>query len=267
MAHDRFEDTDAARPRARRGSCVRPSCCSRAGRPRPSWRRSSRARPLCCASASARPSATGRVLGVEQARQRRGTRRVLNERYAAEHPAVVAPSLAHALCHHGDAASSDEEATLHGVLAAVHTWLLAGNPALGELRSELARRQASLTITLLNARAARLHAGIDPLPRRSRHHPRRQPGVAVPGPVEHPVHTHGARRTATCSCPVRCATAWPGWPPGPRRRCRTATTTRSALWLTEHLGRGVWFGDVVRAVAGLALGLHGADPRLAAQSA
>ena len=81
-----------------------------------------------------------------------------DERYASEHPGVVAPSLAHAICHHdaaegaGSVASNAEEATLHGVLAGVHAWLLSREPALADLGTELSRRQASLTITLLNAR-------------------------------------------------------------------------------------------------------------------
>ena len=99
----------------------------------------------------------GRVLGDGAEGPRPGVR-VLNERYASEHPGVVAPSLAHAICHHdaaegaGSVASNAEEATLHGVLAGVHAWLLSREPALADLGTELSRRQASLTITLLNAR-------------------------------------------------------------------------------------------------------------------
>ena len=104
----------------------------------------------------------GRVVGGPAADARAGVR-WLNERYAAEHPAVVAPSLAHAICHHDTAhagrwaaptACNAEEATLHGVLAAVHAWLVGSAPELADLGSELSRRQASLTITLLNARSA-----------------------------------------------------------------------------------------------------------------
>ena len=99
---------------------------------------------------------------------------MLNERYCAEHPIVVAASLAHALFHHGNwldpqapggrsgtddasspppMASNAEEATLHGVVAAIHAWLIAMNPDVGDPTTELARRQNSLAITLLNARS------------------------------------------------------------------------------------------------------------------
>ena len=207
----------------------------------------------------------GRVLGVER-HDSDAARRVLNERYASEHPAVVAPSLAHALCHHGDAASSDEEATLHGVLAAVHTWLLAGNPALGELRSELARRQASLTITLLNARAPGSTLASIRCPDGPGTIPDGNPALQCPDLWSIPFNS---RSPQECDLfvprPVRDSLARLAAgtaPPVPDRYDDSL-----GLWLTEHLGRGVWFGDVVRAVAGLALGLHGADPRLAAQSA
>ncbi|MGI9577859.1 MAG: hypothetical protein ACR2OH_06650 [Microthrixaceae bacterium] len=96
----------------------------------------------------------GRVLGDPETGPEAGVR-WLNERYALEHPAVVAPSIAHAICHHEgeSSASNAEEATLHGVLAAVHAWLLSQDPSLADLGTELSRRQASLTITLLNARS------------------------------------------------------------------------------------------------------------------
>ncbi|MCP4436109.1 MAG: hypothetical protein GY812_11550 [Actinomycetia bacterium] len=102
-------------------------------------------------------SSPGRVIGDAAQGPRPGSR-YLNARYAAEHPAVVAPSLAHAICHHdgeaaGQRASNAEEVTLHGILASVHASLLASNPALADLGTELSRRQASLTITLLNARS------------------------------------------------------------------------------------------------------------------
>lgn len=196
---------------------------------------------------------TGRVVGTEVG-ERDPARRVLDERYRAEHPAVVAPSLAHALCHHGDAASNAEEATLHGLLAAVHTWLLATDPMLGDLGTELARRQASLTISLLNARApGSIRASIrcpdgpgtipggNPdlqgpdlwsIPFTSR--PPEQCDLFVPTPVRDSL--------------ARLAAGTAPWVPD-------RYDERLGHWLAEHLGRGAWFGPAVRARAGVALGL------------
>jgi hypothetical protein len=77
---------------------------------------------------------------------------VVNERYHAEHFALVTPSLAHALLHNPTGAGQFEEAFLHALLAMVHLQLLAAFPELGEQRTELARRQHSLAITLFNSR-------------------------------------------------------------------------------------------------------------------
>lgn len=197
----------------------------------------------------------GRVVGQERD-DPDPARRVLDERYRAEHPAVVAPSLAHALCHHGPLAGNAEEATLHGLLAAVHTWLLATTPTLGALRSELARRQASLTITLLNARAP----GSPRASIRCPEGPGAIPGgnPALQGPdlwsipftdrpleqcdlhVPEPVRRSIARLAASSAPPV-------------------PSTYDDGLgtWLTEHMGDGPWFGPLVRASAGSALGLFG----------
>jgi hypothetical protein len=79
--------------------------------------------------------------------------RVLNERYAAEHPALVAPSLAHALLWRGGAPDQVEEVVLHAVLAIVHLQLVAIAPHLAHLGTELARRQNSLALTLLGSRS------------------------------------------------------------------------------------------------------------------
>jgi hypothetical protein len=204
------------------------------------------------------PVGEGRVLGPEQGDDDT-TRRVLNERYRHEHPAVIAPSLAHALCHHGERASNAEEATLHGLLAAVHTWLLAGSPTLGSLRSELARRQASLTITLLNARPPG-HASASI--------------VCPDGPGTIP----GGNPALQCSdlwsipftsrSPGDCDLAVPS--PVRESLGRLAAGTapevparydeRLGAWLRDHLGQGAWFGPVVRARAGAALGLFGPAP-------
>jgi len=82
---------------------------------------------------------------------------VVNERYRGEHFALVTPSLAHDLLYNPLGAGTHEEAFLHALLAMVHLQLLAAAPDLGDQRSELARRQHSLAITLVNSR----HPGDD----------------------------------------------------------------------------------------------------------
>jgi hypothetical protein len=190
---------------------------------------------------------------------------VLNERYRAEHPAVIAPSLAHALCHHGERASNAEETTLHGLLAAVHAWLLSGTPALGLLRTELARRQASLTVTLLNARPPGDAAASICCPDGPGTIPGGDPSLQCPDLWSIPFTS---RRPDDADldvpAPVRASLA--------RLAAGTAPEVPDRYddalggWLRAQLGHGVWFGPVVRARAGLALGLFGDDPAGLAQS-
>jgi hypothetical protein len=92
----------------------------------------------------------GRVVGPAAGREPRA--RVVNERYRAEHPALLALSLTHDLLWRGAGASQCEEATLHALGAMVHVQLLARCPELARTGTELARRQNSLAITLLNSR-------------------------------------------------------------------------------------------------------------------
>jgi hypothetical protein len=198
----------------------------------------------------------GRVVGPA-ADDTDPARRVLNERYRAEHPAVVAPSLAHALCHHGDEASNSEEATLHGVLAAVHSWLIAWSPEVAALRTELARRQASLTITLLNARSPGSDRASIRCPDGPGTIPGGDPSLQCPDLWSIPFTS---RSVETCDLfvppPVReslARLAAGTAPPVPDRY-----DDRLGAWLTDHLGAGAWFGNEVRARAGLALGLFGA---------
>jgi hypothetical protein len=98
------------------------------------------------------PSSPGRVVGLPPGEGDRGEVRVVNDRYRAEHFALVAPSLAHDLLHRPVGARQAEESFLHAVLAMVHLQLLAAAPDLGDLRTELGRRQHSLAITLVNSR-------------------------------------------------------------------------------------------------------------------
>jgi hypothetical protein len=78
--------------------------------------------------------------------------RVVNERYAAEDPVLLAGSLVHDLIWSGPGAGQYEEATLHALVGVVHLQLLARAPELAHRGTELARRQNSLAITLLNSR-------------------------------------------------------------------------------------------------------------------
>ena len=96
------------------------------------------------------PASPGRVVGPGPGGDP-GVRFV-NARYRAEHPVLVAPSLVHDLLWSGPGAGQYEEVVLHALCALVHVQLLARHPFVGELRTELARRQHSLAITLLNSR-------------------------------------------------------------------------------------------------------------------
>lgn len=200
------------------------------------------------------PEGAGRVIGVER-QETDPTRRVVNQRYAFEHPGVVAPSLAHALCHHGAAAGNAEEATLHGLLASAHTWLLAGAPWLADLGSELARRQNSLTISLLNARAAGSTRAAIRQPDAPGTIPGGDPNLQGPDLWSIPFTSHEADGAArVVPEPVRSALARtaPGTAP-PVPPCYDGLLGQ---WCTDHQGEGGWFGPVVRATAGVALGLH-----------
>lgn len=78
--------------------------------------------------------------------------RVVNDRYRAEHPALMASSIAHDLLWNVNGAGQFEEATLHMIVALVHLQLVALHPEIAHTGSELARRQNSLAISLLNSR-------------------------------------------------------------------------------------------------------------------
>jgi len=78
--------------------------------------------------------------------------RVVNDRYRAEHPALMASSIAHDLLWNVHGAGQFEEATLHMVVALVHLQLVVLCPSIAHTGTELARRQNSLAISLLNSR-------------------------------------------------------------------------------------------------------------------
>ncbi len=115
--------------------------------------------PLVAAVAEGRAPAIGsgplaeasRVIGRDPADP---GRRLVNDRYRAEHPALVAPSLVHALLAGPPPRGHAQEALLHGLLAAVHLQIVARAPRLAGLGTELARRQNSLALSLFNSRPA-----------------------------------------------------------------------------------------------------------------
>lgn len=96
------------------------------------------------------PASAGRIVGPNA--DATPSRRVVNERYRAEDPRLVLPSVVHALLWSGPGAGHAEETLLHALGAYTHAQLLARDPELGSQPTELARRQNSITITLLNSR-------------------------------------------------------------------------------------------------------------------
>jgi hypothetical protein len=94
----------------------------------------------------------GRIVGPPEAPDAGARVRVVNERYRAEVPTLLSGSLAHDLLWSGPGAGQYEEVVLHALVALVHLQLLGRDPALARTGTELARRQNSLAITLLNSR-------------------------------------------------------------------------------------------------------------------
>ena len=78
--------------------------------------------------------------------------RVLNDRYAAEHPAAIAPALARDLLWSASGNDQTEEATLHALLAMVHLQIISRSPWIAHLGTELTRRQNSFAVTLAHSR-------------------------------------------------------------------------------------------------------------------
>ena len=96
------------------------------------------------------PESPGRVVGPTVGN--RGHERVVNERYRAEDARLLLPSIVHDLLWSGPGAGHAEETLLHALGAYVHAQLLARDRSLADLGTELARRENSITITLLNSR-------------------------------------------------------------------------------------------------------------------
>lgn len=98
------------------------------------------------------PASPGRVVGPITDGDGNGDSRVVNERYRAEDARLLLPSIVHDLLWSGLGAGHAEETLLHALGAYVHAQLLARDPSLAALGTELARRENSITITLLNSR-------------------------------------------------------------------------------------------------------------------
>lgn len=94
------------------------------------------------------PASAGRVVGPAAT----GTARVVNDRYQCEDARLLLPSIVHDLLWSGPGAGHAEETVLHALGGYTHAQLLARDPALATAGTELARRQNSITITLLNSR-------------------------------------------------------------------------------------------------------------------
>lgn len=93
------------------------------------------------------PAEPGRVVGPTDAGD--PSDRVVNQRYAAEHPLLVAASIAHDLAWSGPGANHSEETLLHLVVALVHTSFVSEYPNIALEGTELSRRQNSLALPLL----------------------------------------------------------------------------------------------------------------------
>jgi len=177
--------------------------------------------------------------------------RAVNDRYRAEHPALVAPSLAHDLLWTGDGTDHHEEATLHAVLAMVHLQVVARSPWIAHLGTELARRQNSLALTLLGSR----HPGSPTIAVRADDGPGTIPGgdPALQSPDLWSIPFApggGSGRTAPAALgPVLAeAAAEPASVPRPVRYDEVL-----AAWMGRDLGRG-WLSVVEQLRAAVALG-------------
>jgi hypothetical protein len=209
--------------------------------------------PFASVTVAAMPG-SGRVVGP--APDGPDGARAVNDRYAAEHPAVLAPSLAHDLLWSGDGHDQYEEATLHAVLAMVHFQVIAASPWVAHLGTELTRRQNSLALTLANSRhpwSAAMAVRADDGPGTI---PGGDPSMQTPdfwsipfaaGPV-----TDRPAPPALTDV-LRAAAADPGAVPSPLRYDRAIDG-----FLANDLGRS-WLSVVEQLRAAVALGLVSVD--------
>jgi hypothetical protein len=186
----------------------------------------------------------GRVIGPGPAGER-----WVNERYGAEHPALVAPSLVHALLAGPEPRGHDEEALLHALLALVHLEIVLRDPPLAALGTELCRRQNSLALTLFNSRppggwGLRIVCPDGPgtIPGGA---PRMQSPDFWSVPFAPPGATPAPATPALCTVLTAVAGAEP---PAPLVHGEAL-----ARWVDEHLDSG-WLGPADRVTAGRAVG-------------
>ena len=79
-------------------------------------------------------------------------RHVINKRYCAEHPLLLAGALVHELLASQPTSSNSEEVLLHGVVAMIHLVQIDRDPSVAHLGTELSRRANSLAVSLVNSR-------------------------------------------------------------------------------------------------------------------
>jgi hypothetical protein len=205
------------------------------------------------------PASPGRIIGHPDGAAPASGERVVNERYRAEHFALVAPSLAHDLLHDAVGAGQHEEAFLHAVLAMVHLQLLAAAPDLADLRTELARRQHSLAITLFNSRRPE----DDRIRLIAPDGPGTIPGgaPALQSPDFWSIPFVGGPPVANPAPPALSEVLVALAAPEPVRDVPTTFDDALAHWFDEHHGRG-WLSVRAQLRAGTALGLLDPDAGL-----
>jgi hypothetical protein len=193
------------------------------------------------------PASPGRVVGPTPDDD--PAVRVVNSRYRAEHPAIVAPSLAHDLLWAPDTAVQSCDALLHALLAMVQIQLVARHPGLADLGTELTRRQNSLAITLLNSRHPGDHRialvaadGVGTIPGGA-------PALQSPDFWSIPFAPDGDAAAPPALASVLRAIAPGNDPPAPLR-----FSPALATWVDEH---GAWLTPTDQLAAARALGLVG----------
>ena len=188
--------------------------------------------------------------------------RVVNRRYAAEDPRLVASSLAHDLLWVPGLAVHVAETLLHALNAMVHLQLVARDPTLAHQGTELCRRQNALAVTLCNSR----RPGSDRMVLVAPDGPGTIPGGAtgmttpdfwsVPfAPVGEAVAPDGLRSLAAeVFEPLADETSVDGDGSGGGAPGPFAFTDGWGRWFGAHLGRS-WLPPLEQLRAAVALGL------------
>jgi hypothetical protein len=95
------------------------------------------------------PVGSGRIVGHGQDL----AARFVSSRYQFEHPALLVGPLAHELLCSPTPRCDAEEKLTHGILAMIHMQLIARNPQLARMGTELSRRVNSIALSLYNSRS------------------------------------------------------------------------------------------------------------------